>query len=52
MKAKVDSVGLSGDGDPIFDLEGNVGAEMVPQVLPHARQLVDLGYSELLKLLL
>ena len=48
MKAEVRRIKASGKSLSVFDLESQVGAEVVPQALSHAGELVNQGYSKFL----
>src|SRR6202040_1815333 len=43
---------MSGEGDAVFDLEGHLRAEVVPEVLADAREMTNGGYARLLQLVL
>ena len=52
MQTKVHRIDIAVEGQSVFDLEGNLGAQMVHQVLPHAGQIMNDRYTEPLKLVL
>ena len=53
MQAKVYRIfTCRSEGDSILDLEGNLGAKVVPQALSDSGEIVDCGYRKLLKLVL
>ena len=45
-------IGSSREGDAFFDFEGNLGAEVVPEVLSYSGEMMNRGYPKWLKLVL
>ena len=43
MQAVVNSISFSGKGDSVLYLEGDMRAEVVPQMIAHAREFMDRG---------
>ena len=52
METKVHRISRRREGDAVFDLEGQLGAEVVPEVLADAGEMMHRGYPKLLKLVL
>jgi hypothetical protein len=45
-------IGSSSEGDAFFDLEGHLGAEVIPEVLSDAGEMMNRGYPTWLQLVL
>jgi len=50
MQTEVYGIDIRMEGDAVFDLEGHLGAEVIPQVLSDARELTHDGYPKWLQL--
>src|SRR5262245_185253 len=52
VEAKVHRIDISCEGDAVFDLEGQLSAEVVPEVLADAGEMMHRGYPKVLQVVL
>jgi hypothetical protein len=50
VQTEVNRIFTTSEGCSVFNLESNLGAEVVPQVLSYSGELMNHGYPKLLKL--